>query len=281
MQDHLVVSDVEKGFLVGDDSEQVQMQDHFVVSEMNKQDHFVVSDVEKVLLVSDDSGQVDQLVVLDVEEVLTISDLSDCFGKDIPVPGGRLLRYQKVTKPRYKKDEMRDCPQPYCPLQSDRNSNLKRHVAAIHTDVPAAAAKPTCCGLAFAQKGLEDLHKILSHGKWPNNGKQEGEFSCVQCTKKFRTKALLNRHLENHKDVKRYKCAWCLSYRAATRSNLLRHQASRHKLEVARERASRQGSLHEMVDDDDDDAGEEGDVPPPDDDGTIPEFFICNVADPI
>ena len=113
-------------------------------------------------------------------------------------------------------DEPYVCPYPKCKYVSNRRSNVRRHLVAMHEKINTPYV---CCGLSFDRKADLRHHNIEKHPQgvgyrceWP------------ECDKSFERKALLERHIKTHTQEKLYKCPHdgC-NYGTSQKFNLQRH----------------------------------------------------------
>ncbi|CAF3380345.1 unnamed protein product [Rotaria sp. Silwood1] len=66
--------------------------------------------------------------------------------------------------------------------------------------------------VALHEDTIEEIYQLHPHLREPgatNELNHGEEFFCGLCTKKFKLQRLLNRHLKNHSQIKRYLCTFC------------------------------------------------------------------------
>ncbi|XP_063868187.1 zinc finger protein ZFAT-like [Scylla paramamosain] len=102
----------------------------------------------------------------------------------------------------------------YCDRIMNRKSNMKRHIASIHTKVKHSS----CCNAHFTTTAALRLHQKTVH---------ENGYVCPTCGRTFERKASLDRHIFTHTTEKPFKCESC-PYNTCSKFNLKRHARLKH-----------------------------------------------------
>ncbi|CAF1636009.1 unnamed protein product [Rotaria magnacalcarata] len=90
------------------------------------------------------------------------------------------------------------------------NSRLNEHVVPNICSPPLANGRLEMVNGGYGIKNpLFDCATEALQIKYSNELNHGEEFFCGLCTKKFKLQRLLNRHLKNHSQVKRYLCTFC------------------------------------------------------------------------
>ncbi|XP_035701456.1 zinc finger protein 37-like isoform X1 [Folsomia candida] len=110
---------------------------------------------------------------------------------------------------------------PICPREFMIAANLKRHVDALHSKIPEPRfpCKFTGCQKTFKNKASAWSHFNVDHAVNPVR------FRCSLCSREFKAKGNLNRHIVSHTTEKAFKCATCeKGYQQ--KCELVKHQAT-------------------------------------------------------
>ena len=128
--------------------------------------------------------------------------------------------------------KLKDFKCPTCGISFGQNSNLKRHIRAVHE-----GKHPFKCNYENCTSSFNDCSNLRKHIK--NVHLEIKSYVCEfeGCGKRFGQKGDLTRHEAIHYENKSYKCPYECSFATIHKSNLVQHIKNKHRVEEVIDRA--------------------------------------------